>query len=94
MRAGDIMVRTLVSRTQRIGKDEKGSGIRCDSRQIVSEGWQLQRLGQESGETTSMSRRQAGLGFYPWAGGQLTFATFSFYQIRTLLRKQNKRIIL
>lgn len=43
------MVRTLVSRTQRIGKDEKGSGIRCDSRRMISESWQLQEAGSGVG---------------------------------------------
>lgn len=39
------MVRNLVPRTQSMGKDEAGSRIRCDSRDLISESRELQEAG-------------------------------------------------
>lgn len=49
MKTGNCIVGTLVSRTQWIGKDETGSGVCCDSREMVSESWEPQEPGSEVG---------------------------------------------
>lgn len=79
------MVRNLVPRTQSMGKDEAGSRIRCDSRDLISEsrgaagGWVRSEMRPHHG-------REDGRG---WDWRTAHFCRLFILPIRTVLGKQN-----